>query len=453
VVYQTGITLGMRPVLFCSLISLILLSSCFQSRKLIKEDLATTRTFTGSEVQSITEVNDSLDVYSSVAAYNANDDHSRDTKRNRESRIKTGAERTGRYFGRLRQHQKRVAVVANHTSMIGNVHLVDSMLNSGINLIKIFTPEHGFRGFAGAGEELNNETDPRTGLPIISLYGKQKKPLPTDLADVDIVVFDMQDVGVRFYTYISTMSLVMEACAENNIPFLILDRPNPNGFYVDGPVLETTHSSFVGMHPVPIVHGMTMAEYARMVNEEGWLKGGIKCDLDWVPCSGYTHSRLYELPVKPSPNLPDMTSVILYPTTCLFEGTKASVGRGTDYPFRYIGYPALIGGKISFTPVSRPGATNPPYKNQVCYGFDFSKYAESIREKPGIRLSWIINMYKADTTGSSFFTSFFTNLAGTDKLQKQIEAGMDEHSIRESWQKPLQEFLKKRDKYLIYKDF
>ncbi|HLN53432.1 MAG TPA: DUF1343 domain-containing protein [Lentimicrobium sp.] len=413
----------MRLTILSSLLLLFILTSCFQSRKVIKDNF--------TEKPIITEI--------AAPA--------------RAQKIKPGAERTGRYFGKLRQQQKRVALVANHTSLIGQTHLADSILNSGINLVKIFTPEHGFRGYADAGQEFENERDAETGLPIVSLYGKHKKPTPDDLQDIDIVVFDLQDVGVRFFTYISTMTLVMEACAENKLPILILDRPNPNGFYVDGPVLDTANRSFVGMHPVPVVYGMTLAEYAEMVNEEGWLKGGVKCELDWVPCSHYTHKDFYELPVRPSPNLPNMNSIILYPTTCFFEGTKASVGRGTDFPFSVIGYPGLIGGNITFTPVSRSGALNPPYKDQLCNGFDYRDSVISIKENPRLRIQWIIDMYKADTSQSSFFTSYFIKLAGTKQLQQQITEGMDESTIRESWEAPLREFLDKREKYLIYKDF
>ncbi len=413
----------MRLSIITILLSVFIFTSCTQTRKLQQGPL--TQETTVSEVDSPARV----------------------------TKIKTGAERTGRYFGKLRQRQKRIAIVANQTSMIGNVHLVDSLLNSGINVIKIFTPEHGFRGSADAGEEISNGTDHKTGLPIISLYGNHKKPTVEDLNDIDMVVFDMQDVGVRFYTYISTMTLVMEACAENNIPLLILDRPNPNGFYVDGPVLDTNYRSFVGMHPVPVVHGMTIAEYAHMVNDERWLKGKVKCDLDWVPCSGYTHSYFYNLPVRPSPNLPDMNSVILYPTVCFFEGTKASVGRGTDMPFSVAGYPTLTGGNITFTPTSRIGAVNPPYKDQLCYGFDYRDSVNILKENPGIRIEWIINMYNADTAKATFFTSYFSTLAGTKELQKQIEEGYSASAIRESWRKALDNFLEIREKYLLYKDF
>lgn len=370
----------------------------------------------------------------------------------RKIQIKPGAERTHKYFNKLRNHPQ-VAVVANQTSLIRNTHLVDSLLNGGINIVKVFTPEHGFRGSADAGALIENETDAKTGLPIISLYGNHKKPTPEDLAGVDIVVFDLQDVGTRFYTYISTMTLVMEACAEQSIPMLILDRPNPNGFYIDGPILETKHKSFIGMHNVPVVHGMTMAEYARMVNEEGWLEKGVKCDLDWITCSGYNHHLFYNLPVKPSPNLPDMNSVILYPSLCFFEGTKVSVGRGTEFPFSVIGYPEYVDKSFSFTPVSRTGAMNPPYKDQVCYGKDFRDSVQSLKDNPGLRLRWLIDMYNADHNKANFFTSFFTKLAGTEKLKEQIEAGLDEAAIRQSWQADLDAFKRIRSKYLLYRDF
>lgn len=369
-----------------------------------------------------------------------------------ESHVRPGAERTRQYFSKLK-HDKRIAVVGNQTSMIENTHLVDSLLSSGINVVKIFTPEHGLRGLADAGESISNEVDSKTGLPIVSLYGNHKKPSIEDLKDIDIVVLDLQDVGARFYTYISTMSLVMEACAEQHIPMLILDRPNPNGFYVDGPILKQEFQSFIGMHSVPVVHGMTMAEYARMVNEEGWLKDSVKCDLDWVECSGYNHRTFYELPVRPSPNLPDMASVILYPSVCLFEGTKVSVGRGTNFPFTVIGYPQFNNGNYTFTPVSREGAVNPPYKDMVCHGYNLRDSVNSIKESPGLRLHWLIDMYRADTSKSVFFTTFFTKLAGTEVLRKQIEAGMDESSIKATWQPDLDKFKMIREKYLLYKDF
>lgn len=366
--------------------------------------------------------------------------------------IKPAAERTHKYFHNLKGERK-VAVVANQTSMIKNTHLVDSMLYSGINIVKVFTPEHGFRGSADAGALIENETDEKTRLPIISLYGNHKKPTAADLKEIDVVVLDLQDVGARFYTYISTMSLVMEACAEQNIPLLILDRPNPNGFYVDGPILDTKFQSFIGMHPVPVVHGMTMAEYAYMVNEEGWLANGVKCDLEWIECSGYNHRSFYTLPVKPSPNLPDMNSVILYPSICFFEGTRVSVGRGTEIPFSIIGYPDYADSSYSFTPVSRSGAMNPPYKDQLCFGRDFRDSVPALKENPGLRIQWLLDMYQADSNKTTFFTSFFTKLAGNETLRKQIEDGMDELSIKQTWHADLLKFKDIRAKYLLYKDF
>lgn len=368
-----------------------------------------------------------------------------------DSIIIAGAERTNIYFSKL--HNKRVGVVANQTSLIASTHLVDSLLSAGIKVTKVYTPEHGFRGVADAGEHVSGETDQKTGLRIISLYGNRKKPLPADLQGIDIMVFDLQDVGTRFYTYISTLTLVMEACAENSIPLIILDRPNPNGFFVDGPTLETKYKSFVGMHNIPIVHGLTMAEYGYMVNEEGWLSKGIKCNVEFVKCSGYDHSKLYTPPVKPSPNLPDIESILLYPSLCLFEGTRVSVGRGTDYPFSVIGHPNFKGGNYSFTPKSRQGATNPPFKDQKCYGYILRDSANALVEKPGLRLHWLIEMYNADNDKPTFFNSFFSKLAGNELLQKQIESGMSELEIKKSWETDLTKFRNLRKMYLLYKDF
>jgi uncharacterized protein YbbC (DUF1343 family) len=366
--------------------------------------------------------------------------------------IRPGAERTRHYFHKLK-HDKRVAVVANQTSLVHETHLVDTLLSEGINVVKVFSPEHGFRGIAEAGALINNQTDAKTGLPIISLYGNSKKPSPEDLEQIDIVIFDLQDVGARFYTYISTLTLVMEACAENNIPILVLDRPNPHGFYVDGPVLEPEYQSFVGMHPIPVVHGMTMAEYARMINGERWLKGEAQADLDWVECSGYTHKSYYSLPVRPSPNLPDMDAIYLYPSLCFFEGTHVSVGRGTDFPFTVIGHPWFKHGSFIFTPESKPEAVNPPHKSKKCYGYNLRDSAESIIQKPGIRLNWLLEMYQADSSKSTFFSSFFNKLAGNAELRQQIEAGFTEQQIKDSWQPGIQQFMEIRQKYLLYRDF
>jgi len=369
-----------------------------------------------------------------------------------EQTIRPAAERTRHYFGKL--EDKRIGVVANQTSMIGQTHLVDSLISSGINVVRVFTPEHGFRGQAEAGEHVGNNLDEKTGVPLVSLYGDHRKPLAEDLAGVDVILFDLQDVGARFYTYISTLTLVMEACAENNVPMLVLDRPNPNGFYIDGPVLEPGFSSFVGMHPVPVVHGMTMAEYARMVNGEFWLKDSLRCDLDWVEISGYSHRKFYRLPVRPSPNLPDMESVYLYPSLCFFEGTIVSVGRGTDYPFSIIGFPGFEAGDFSFVPGSRPGASlNPMYKDIECRGFNLRAEAVQVQQNPGIRLKWLLQMYQSSPDKDRFFTSFFSKLAGSDQLRRQIEAGFSEEEIMASWQQGLSDFQKIRHQYLLYNDF
>lgn len=366
--------------------------------------------------------------------------------------IKPAAERTRHYFDKL--EGKRIGIVANQTSVIGEIHLVDSLLSAGINIIKVFSPEHGFRGQAEAGEHVNDNIDARTGLPIISLYGDHRKPTSADLDSIELLLFDLQDVGARFYTYISTLTLVMEACSENSLPLLVLDRPNPNGFYIDGPILEPTYSSFVGMHPVPIVHGMTMAEYASMVNGEGWLRSSQACDLSWIEMSGYSHRKHYYLPVKPSPNLPDMESVYLYPSLCLFEGTIVSVGRGTDFPFSIIGYPGFTEGDYAFIPESRAGASlNPLYKGIECSGFNLRNEIPEVLKNPGISLQWLIQMYKSYPQKDQFFTSFFNKLAGNSTLQQQIRSGLSEDEIKASWQQGLEDFQKIREKYLLYHDF
>ncbi len=366
--------------------------------------------------------------------------------------MRPAAERTRQYFNKI--EGKRIGIVANQTSLIGNVHLVDSLLSAGIQVVKVFSPEHGFRGQAEAGETVGNNTDAKTGLPLISLYGDHRKPTPEDLTGIDLMMFDLQDVGTRFYTYISTLTLVMEACAENKIPLLVLDRPNPNGYYIDGPMLEKGYNSFVGMHAIPIVHGMTMAEYARMVNGELWLKDSLLCNLDWVEVSGYNHKKYYNLPVRPSPNLPDMESVYLYPSLCLFEGTVVSVGRGTDKPFSIIGYPGYTGGNYHFTPEPREGASlNPAYKGIECTGYDLRDEVPDMLLNPGIRLKWLILMYNSYPVKSEFFTSFFNKLAGSGKLRQQLEAGLSEDEIKASWQEDLIKFQKIRHKYLLYHDF
>jgi uncharacterized protein YbbC (DUF1343 family) len=365
--------------------------------------------------------------------------------------IVTGAENTAKYLPLLQG--KNVAVVANVTSMINSTHLVDSLLKLKVTVKKIFSPEHGFRGKADAGEKVGNQKDSKTGLPIISLYGKHKKPTKEDLAGIDIVVYDMQDVGVRFYTYISTMSYCMEACAENNKTFVVLDRPNPNGYFIDGPVLDPKWQSFLGMHPVPLVYGMTCGEYAKMVNGEGWLADGKKCDLTVIPLINYTHQASYELPVKPSPNLPNMISVYLYPSLGLFEGTIMSVGRGTDLPFQVIGHPELKNYKITFTPKPTEGAKNPKYEGKVCNGFDLRVFGEEVvKVSRQIYLFWLIGSYE-DLKKPDFFDENFNYHAGNDILQKQIKEGKSEEEIRRSWKADTDKFKKVRKKYLMYPDF
>ncbi len=365
------------------------------------------------------------------------------------ARVRTGAERTDRYVSVLLG--QRVAVVTNQTGMIGPVHLVDSLLSIGVDIKKVFAPEHGFRGDASAGEQVADERDKRTGLPLVSLYGKNKKPSPAQLADVDFLLFDIQDVGVRFYTYISTLHYVMEAAAENNKPLFVLDRPNPNGFYVDGPVLDTAFRSFVGMHPVPLVHGMTIGEYAQMINGQHWLKDGVQCNLTVIPCTGYDHSTYYELPVRPSPNLPNMAAVYLYPALGLFEGTIVSVGRGTDKPFQCIGFPGCTLGDYSFIPRSTPGAVDPPHQGQVCTGLDLSSFGEIYsRADPRLSLQWLIGMYQACPDRAVFFNSFFSKLAGSASLRHAVEQGSTEDEIRASWQQDLEAFKEMRTPYLLY---
>jgi len=350
---------------------------------------------------------------------------------------------------------KRVAVVANHTTLVSSKHLVDTLLSAGVAVKKIFSPEHGFRGDIEAGELIGNYTDKVTGLPVISLYGGSKKPKPADLSDVDVVIFDLQDVGVRFYTYISTMHYVMEACAENNKPLIILDRPNPNGFYVDGPVLDTAYRSFVGMHPVPLIHGMTIGEFAQMINGEGWLKGKIQCNLTVIPCRGYTHSMTTALPVRPSPNLPNHLSILLYPSLGLFEGTVVSVGRGTDYPFQVFGFPNFPDKGFRYIPVEKRGASlNPPYKGKPVYGIDLRDYSVNyFLDRREIILDWLIYSYNNYPEKDKFFNNFFNLLAGTSVLRQQIENGLTPSEIRATWQPALEQFKLLRKKYLLYPDF
>jgi uncharacterized protein YbbC (DUF1343 family) len=363
--------------------------------------------------------------------------------------IKTGAEQTEEYIPLIRG--KVVGLVANQTSMVKSRHLVDTLLSLGINIKVIFAPEHGFRNMADAGETITDGRDPITNIPLISLYGNHFKPTSEDMKGLDYVIFDIQDVGARFYTYISTMHYVMEACAENNVKLIILDRPNPNGFYFDGAVLDTAYRSFVGMHPVPIVHGMTVGEYATMIIGEGWLKDGIKCDLVVIRCSNYEHQMYYELPVKPSPNLPNQTSVYLYPSLCFFEGTPLSCGRGTPFPFQLFGDPYLPDEGFAFTPESLPGAKNPPCLGMKCYGTDLhNALKDGIVPSPGINLSWIIKAYNQYPYKEKFFIPYFDVLAGGPQLREQIQKGMTEKEIKATWEDGLKKFSRKRAKYLLY---
>ena len=368
------------------------------------------------------------------------------------TKVIVGAEQTSTYFSFL--DNKSVALVANQSSLIGQVHLVDTLLQSGIKVTKVFCPEHGFRGVADAGETVDDTKDSKTGLPLISLYGKHKKPTLADFNNVDIVVFDIQDVGVRFYTYISTLHYVMEACAETHTPLLVLDRPNPNGFYVDGPVLDSMAKSFVGMHKVPLVHGMTIAEYALMINGENWLKDERQCDVSVIPCKNYNHNTLYELPIKPSPNLPNILSVLLYPSLGLFEGTVVSVGRGTDFPFQVYGHPEYRKGKFEFTPKSKQGAKKPKYMNELCFGDDLRNIdMTQIVNTREINLQYLIKTYKVLRKKTDFFNNYFYKLVGTKTLQTQIKDGLLEQEIRESWQNKIETFKKIRKQYLLYSDF
>jgi len=365
----------------------------------------------------------------------------------------TGAGQTNEYLPLLQG--KNIAVVANQTSLIGNTHLVDSLLSLKMKVKIVFAPEHGFRGEAEAGENILGGTDARTGIKIISLYGEKKKPSADDLEGIDVVIFDIQDVGVRFYTYTNTMQYVMEACAEQNKMFIVLDRPNPNGYYVDGPVMEDAFKSFVGRTPIPLVHGLTVGEYASMLNGEGWLDGKLKCNLVVIRLKNYTHAFFYSLPVPPSPNLPNMSAVYLYPSLGLFEGTAISVGRGTELPFQVIGFPEFEGGSYKFTPKSIPGkAAHPPYENVECKGYMLKDFGEMfVRNSKSVYLYWLLGMYEKYPDKKKFFNSFFDKLAGTAQLREQIIKGASEEEIRKSWQPALDKYKLIRQKYLLYPDF
>jgi uncharacterized protein YbbC (DUF1343 family) len=361
-------------------------------------------------------------------------------------KLKTGADQLDIVLAKL--GEKRVGLLINQTSLIGNTHLADTLKSCKARLVKIYAPEHGFRGTADAGEVVKDGIDTKTGLPVVSLYGSNKKATPEQLSDIDVVVFDVQDVGTRFFTYISTLTYMMEACAESNKKLIVLDRPNPNGSYVDGPIMQPEFKSFVGMHPVPIVHGMTIGEYAQMVNGEGWLTGGTKCDLEVVVMKNWKHSDPYHVPVRPSPNLPNDHGIGLYPSTCLLEGTALSVGRGTQTPFELLGHPSMKSLSFTFTPVSIDGmAKTPPLQDQLCYGIDLRK--EKIPHK--VDLQYVITLYNAFPDKEKFFIPYFEKLAGTKELREQIKKGMTDQQIHATWKKGLDAFKEKRKKYLLYK--
>ncbi len=387
------------------------------------------------------------------------------------NQIEVGAEKSSQYIPVLQN--KVVGVVVNQSSLIKDTtvntkidkkdvgktkttHLVDFLLINGVKIKSIFSPEHGFRGKADAGEKVESGIDKKTNLPIISLYGSNKKPTNEQLKGIDVMIFDIQDVGARFYTYISTLHYVMEACAENDIELIVFDRPNPNGHYVDGPVLNSSYTSFVGMHPVPVVHGMTVGEYAQMINGEKWLKKGISCKLSVIKCSGWNHKKFYKLPIKPSPNLPNMLSIYLYPSLCFFEGTVVSVGRGTNKPFQVIGHPNFTPDTFAFIPKPTEGAKHLKLENKICYGIDFTTQGiDIIRAQKQLNISWLIHFYTTLNLNKNFFlkNGFFNLLAGNNQLMAQIIEGKSETEIRQSWQQDLIHFKAIRQKYLLYEDF
>lgn len=372
--------------------------------------------------------------------------------------IRTGAEQTEKYLPLLKG--KRVGILANPTSIIGNKHLVDSLLKLGVHIVKVFGPEHGFRGNASAGARVADETDAATGIPVISLYGPKNKPSKEDLADVDIMVYDLQDVGVRFYTNINALVRLMDACHDNNKPLLILDRPNPNGYLIDGPILDMKYKSGIGMFPIPIAHGLTIGEFAQMANGEGWLTNKAKCDITIIPVANYAHDMPYILPVKPSPNLNTQQAVMLYPSTCLFEGIYLNHGRGTYYPFTMIGSPELKGVyDFCFTPTGIKGmAETPLFADQPCYGLDLRHYdVEQLRKKGQINLQWIIELYKNHPHKEKFFDSKLSRemgtietRVGTGDFRQQIINGVSEEDIRKSWEPGLSQYKEMRKKYLLY---
>ncbi|HET9280254.1 MAG TPA: DUF1343 domain-containing protein [Flavitalea sp.] len=373
-------------------------------------------------------------------------------------RILTGADQTEKYLSYLKG--KRIGILSNQTSIIGKTHLVDSLKSLGINIVTLFGPEHGFRGNASAGVSVQDEVDSATGIPIVSLYGVRRKPSKEHMDAIDLMIYDLQDVGCRFYTNINKLAALMETCAENGKELLILDRPNPNGYLVDGPILDMKLKSGIGMFPIPMSHGMTIGEFAQMLNGEGWLANSVKCKLKIIPVANYNHEMPYTLPVKPSPNLNTQQSVMLYPSTCLFEGTALNHGRGTYFPFTVLGAPSLKGKySFSYTPVGIPGmAETPLHMNQLCYGLDLRKYdVEKLRKSKKVNIQWMIELYKAFPDKKKFFDfsqskemGNIDKLAGTTKFKEQIIAGVPEEQIRKSWEPGLSEYKKMRKKYLIY---
>jgi len=359
--------------------------------------------------------------------------------------IVSGAENFEKYLHNIAN--KKVGIVAHQASLVfGKTHLIDTLLSLGVAVQKVFAPEHGFRGRADAGETIYDQKDKKTGLQILSLHGKTKKPSEESLENISVMIFDLQDVGVRFYTYLSTLNYVMEACAENDIPLIVLDRPNPNAHYVDGPVLSEENKSFLGMHPVPIVYGMTIGEYAKMINGEGWLNNKLKCDLTIIKLKNYSHKTSYELPIRPSPNLPNKQAIALYPSLCLLEPTKISVGRGTEMQFQIYGHPDLNNDGFSFKPLPNFGSKNPKLKGKICYGKDLSK----IEFPNKLHLEWLIDAYNESTNKSDFFLKGFHRIAGTKNLESQIKSRVSEKVIRKSWEEDLNHFKSIREKYLIY---
>lgn len=369
-----------------------------------------------------------------------------------ESDIIPGAERVAKYYPQLAG--KKVGLVVNQTSMVQGLHLVDTLLQMNVAIQKIFAPEHGFRGKADAGELIKDNRDAKTGLSIISLYGKKKGPSAEDMKGIDVMVFDIQDVGVRFYTYISTLHYVMEACAEHNVPLIVLDRPNPNCNYIDGPILEKEYQSFVGMHPVPVVYGMTIGEYAQMINGEAWLKNGISCDLEIIHCKNYKRDSYYNLPIKPSPNLPNIQSIFLYPSLCFFEGTNVSLGRGTDMQFQIYGHPAWDNAPEQVKIVSKPGAKYPKHENKTIGYQSLQKLTkQELHDQKEINLDYLINMYALlNQKGEAFFldNNFFEKLAGTAQLRAQLKGGKSADEIKATWQEGLATYDKMRQPYMIY---